>query len=361
MPNTRDRDTVNGTAVVLTNGQLATDDAKTAHGLIRGSRRFDIVGIIDPVSAGKDAGAVLDGRHRNIPVFSSIAAFVKETGGGADYAIVGVAIAGGMLPDTWHPCLLEAMEHGMSIINGMHQLLNDVPLFRKAAQEAGVDIVDIRKPRPAHRLHFWTGAIYDVRAPIVAVLGMDCAIGKRTTCRLLVDHCLADGIPAEMIYTGQTGWMQGAGYGFIFDATLNDFISGELEEAIVACDRQATPDLIVVEGQSGMRNPSGPCGAEFILSGNAKGVILQHAPFREHYKGLAHLGCRMNDVAEEIALIDMYGARVVAVTLNNEGGSKQALADYRNRLADRLELPVVQPLEDGMAPLMPAVRRFMDK
>ena len=35
-----------------------------------------------------------------------------------------------------------------------------------------------------------------------------------------------------MIYTGQTGWLQGGEYGFIFDSTLNDFVSGELENAI---------------------------------------------------------------------------------------------------------------------------------
>ena len=33
----------------------------------------------------------------------------------------------------------------------------------------------------------------------------------------------------EVIYTGQTGWLQGFRHGFIFDATLNDFVSGELE------------------------------------------------------------------------------------------------------------------------------------
>jgi hypothetical protein len=37
------------------------------------SRRFQILGIIDHVSAGKDAGTVLDGRARGIPVFASLA------------------------------------------------------------------------------------------------------------------------------------------------------------------------------------------------------------------------------------------------------------------------------------------------
>ena len=52
--------------------QQETADAKTAHGLIRGTDRFRIIGVIDPVSCGEDAGEVLDGYFRNIPVFDSI-------------------------------------------------------------------------------------------------------------------------------------------------------------------------------------------------------------------------------------------------------------------------------------------------
>ena len=59
--------------------------------------------------------------------------------------------------------------------------------------------------------------------PRVAVLGTDCALGKRTTSQLLVDACRERGLRAEMIYTGQTGWMQGTRHGFVLDATPNDW------------------------------------------------------------------------------------------------------------------------------------------
>ena len=58
-----------------------------------------------------------------------------------------------------------------------------------------------------------------------------------------------------MIYTGQTGWLQGGKYGFIFDSTLNDFVSGELEHAILTCYEETNPDVILIEGQSALRNP----------------------------------------------------------------------------------------------------------
>jgi uncharacterized NAD-dependent epimerase/dehydratase family protein len=190
---------------------------------------------------------------------------------------------------------------------------------------------------------------------------MDCAIGKRTTARIITEMCRQEGIRTEMIYTGQTGWLQGYRHGFIFDATLNDFVSGELEHAVVECDRQSSPDLILIEGQSGLRNPSGPCGSEIIVSANVNGVILQHAPFRKHYEDLEHLNCLLPEVKDEIELIRMYGAQTLAVALNGEGGTDEELSDYRQELAQRLQLPVVSPLHEGTADLLPVIRRFISQ
>jgi uncharacterized NAD-dependent epimerase/dehydratase family protein len=346
-------------ALILTNGLLATDDAKTAHGLIRRSNRFKIVGVIDPLNSGRDAGEVLDGRRRNIPVYASIAEFVEQTNLRPDYAIVGVALSGGKLPQDWHKILLEAIDNRINIISTMHHPLSEIPVLRDAARNKGVQIRDLRKPKPIEQLHFWNGGIYKVNTPKIAVLGMDCAIGKRTTCCLIEETCRKNGIRTEMIYTGQTGWLQGYRHGFIFDATLNDFVSGELEHAILECARQSSPDLILIEGQSGMRNPSGPCGSEIIVSANAKGIILQHAPFRTHYEELASLGCRLPDVADEIELIKMYGAKTLAVSLNGEGGTAEELIRYQDELAQRLGLPVIRPLQEGVEGLLPVIRRFI--
>ena len=70
-----------------------------------------------------------------------------------------------------------------------------------------------------------------------------------------VDALQKKGHSADMIYTGQTGWMQGWDYGFIFDSTVNDFVSGELEKSIVVCYKEKNPDFIIIEGQAALRNP----------------------------------------------------------------------------------------------------------
>ncbi len=328
--------------IILTNGLLDGRQAKTCHGILRGSQRFRAVAVIDYRFAGKDAGEVMDGRAIDVAVWASVADFFRSAPKERPlYCLVGVALAGGRLPDAFREQLLSALDHGLSLVNGLHTFLSDDPVFAARAAVRGLQLIDVRKPKPRHALRFWTGDIFAVREPIIAVLGLDCAIGKRTTARWLLDACKKAGIYAEMIYTGQTGWMQGIRHGFIFDSTLNDFISGEIEGAIISCSQNCKPDLIVVEGQSGLRNPSGPAGSEIILSGNARGIILQYAPARTYYEGSR---ITIPSIESEIALIRMYGAEVVAITLSEEGMDDEHAESAQVELAQRTGLPVFRPL-----------------
>ncbi|HYB52454.1 MAG TPA: DUF1611 domain-containing protein, partial [Thermoanaerobaculia bacterium] len=118
---------------------------------------------------------------------------------------------------------------------------------------------------------------------------------------------------------------------------------------------------IFLEGQSSLRNPSGPCGAEFIVSGGARSVILQHAPARVHFEGWEAEKLRIPPVAEEIELIGILGARVVALTLNSEGLGAEELRAARAKLERELSLPVVLPLEEGADRLVPVIRDVMRK
>jgi len=265
---------------------------------------------------GKDWGDMLDGKNGNCPVYADIDVAVNNIVG-IRYCIIGVATVGGVLPKHFLPIIESCMRKGISIVNGLHEFLNDMPSIVALAKENNVQLIDVRKPKARKDLHFWTGEIFSVTAPIIAVIGTDCALGKRTTCRLVKQACAAANINAQMIYTGQTGWLQGEQYGFVFDSTLNDFISGELEHAIVSCWKETNAHLLLIEGQSALRNPTGPCGSEMLVSGNAKNVILVHAPKRKYYEDVVEWG-EIHSVASEIELIKMYGSAVIAVALNTE-------------------------------------------
>lgn len=331
------------TAIVLTAGILNTPDAKTAHGLIRESNHFKIIGIVDELQAGKDAGEVLDGKHRGIPVFKTIeeALVLKPY-----YCVIGVATMGGIFPPAMIKQIKTAIESNISIVNGLHDYLSEREEMVALANQYKVKLIDVRKPKQRKDLHFWTGEVRSLKTPIIAILGTDCAVGKRTTTKLLVEACKQTGINAQMIYTGQTGWLQGGKYGFIFDSTLNDFVAGELENAILTCHKETQPDVILLEGQAALRNPSGPCGSELIISGNAKKVVLLHAPKRIYYDEHEPFG-KIPSLESEIDLIQMYGAEVIAVALNTENCTIKEARDYQQDYEVRLNIPVVLPLHEG--------------
>ncbi len=345
-------------AIVLTDGMLHEPEAKTAHGLIRGTERYEIVAVIDSVHAGKDAGEVLDGIYRNIPVFANAAdaiAAINEI----SYCIIGIATVGGVLPKHFIPIIESCISKHISIVNGLHDFLSNIPALDNLSKQYGVELIDVRKPKERKDLHFWNAQIFSVDAAIIAVIGTDCATGKRTTCRMTKQACIDAGINAQMVYTGQTGWLQGGQYGFIFDSTLNDFISGELEHAIVSCWKETKADLILIEGQSALRNPSGPCGSELLVSGNAMHVILVHAPKRKYYDHLKEWGA-IHALGSEIELIKLYGSKVIAVALNTEGCTEEEALGFQNKFESELQLPVLLPLQQGLERVVPVIKSLIN-
>lgn len=347
------------TAAVFTDEHFHTPNGKTAHGLVRGPSRFRIVAVVDRHSAGRDAGEVLDGQRRDIPIYANLNAMLRAFPEPPDFLVVGIATHGGVLPAAMKATLLDALRAGLSLVSGLHDFLCDDPSLVAAAKIAGEQLIDVRKPPPFHQLHFWTGAIRTVKAPRIAVLGTDCALGKRTTCHVVAKACRDAGIHAAIVHTGQTGWLQGIPHGFVLDSTPNDFVCGELEHAIVQCDKDLSPDVILLEGQSALRNPSGPCGAELILGGQASASILQHAPARRYYDGHEDAGIEIPPVPDEIALLRAYGTRVLGLTLNHEHLDANGRAAAKAKLERETSLPVVWPLLDGAAALVPAIREYI--
>jgi len=357
-------------AIILTSGLFDSHNAKTAFGLIRNSEQYEILSVIDQNFAGQDAGKLVDGQVLDIPIHATINEFLRarssrnnlalEESGHGVYAIIGIATQGGVIPEGLRIELLEALSSGMHVVNGLHHYLSDDPELVQRAEKNQAKLLDIRKPKSAKDHAFWTGNILNVRAPRIAMFGMDCALGKRTSSLWLRDACRKQSIRTEMIYTGQTGKLQGGRYGFILDSTLNDFVSGELEAAIFRCDQEENPDLMLLEGQSSLRNPSGPCGSEYLCSALAKGVILQYAPKQKYY--LTDDDRKlwpMPPIEEELELIRLYGSQTLAITLNSFELTKKELESEQQKLEERLSIPVVCPMEEGMERLVPVVQEFI--
>ena len=67
-----------GQAIVFCEGAFNTPNGKTAHGLVRRTRRYELLSIIDSNHAGSDAGEVLDGRPAGVPVVAFSAGGLVE-------------------------------------------------------------------------------------------------------------------------------------------------------------------------------------------------------------------------------------------------------------------------------------------
>ena len=106
----------------------------------------------------------------------------------------------------------------MNIISGLHEYLYDDSQIMKAAEIAKVKLFDMRKLIPSKDMEVFTGRVADISAIRIAILGTDCAIGKRTTATILEESLNKRGIKTILINTGQTALIQGGRYSIALDS-----------------------------------------------------------------------------------------------------------------------------------------------
>lgn len=346
-----------GNAIVYCEGAFNTTYGKTAHGLVRFTRRYRVLAVIDSRYAGEDAGAVLDGAPAGIPVMESLAAAVERFRGAAHPAscmVIGLATDGGVLDAAARAAVAEAIDAGLHVDSGLHDFITEDPSLTTAAAQRGVRLRDIRKPPPRGDLHFFSGRIETVASFRIAVLGTDSAVGKRTTAWRIADALSAAGVTTQMIGTGQTAWLQGVRYGIVMDTLINDFVSGEIEDAVWRAWEAERPRAMVLEGQGSLLNPAYPGGFELLAAGRPHAVVLQHAPARREYDGFP--GYPIHPIDHQIRAVEIVSGRpVVAITVNHEGLEAEAIADVCRKLTDATGLPAVDVLTQGAAGIVDVI------
>ncbi len=352
-----------GNALVYCEGAFNTANGKTAHGLVRFTRRYRVLSVIDSRYADQDAAAVLDGEPRGIPVYGSVQdAFESagRSGNSATHLVVGLAPDGGRLSASARQDVKLAVRLGLNVDCGLHDFLSEDPEISGLAASKGVVVRDVRKPPPRDKLHFFSGKIEEAAALKVALLGTDSAVGKRTTAWKLVQALQDAGVSAEMIGTGQTSWMQGAEYCIILDSLINDFVSGEIEHAVWTAWKEANPDVIVIEGQGSLMNPAYPGGFEILAAGRPDVVVLQHAPARKDYDGFP--GYPIHPLAKQIQAVELLsGKPVKAITVNHEGMDRDQVRQVCRSIQEETGLPAIDVLLDGAGALVEALSSHLNR
>lgn len=342
------------TAIVYCEANFGAIDGKTANGLIRHSEKYRILSVIDSEKAGLDSGTLLDDEANGIPVCRDLADALAQAGGVPDCFIYGMAPASGMLSAHERGLVLEAIGLGMDIVNGLHEFFNDDPEFTAARIANNVTILDVRKPRAKNDLRLFSGRINEVTCPRIAVLGTDCAIGKRTTATVLARAFNDAGLKAVLVGTGQTGLIQGARYGVAMDAVPSQFCAGELEAVIVEAFEAEQPDVIIVEGQGALSHPAFST-TSFILRGSCPdAVVLQHAPGRVTRCDFDRMA--MPSPAGEINMIETFSdTRVIGLTINHEHMSEIEVDAAIEVYESELGIPATDALSRSPARLLDMV------
>jgi uncharacterized NAD-dependent epimerase/dehydratase family protein len=351
-----------GNAIVYCDGAFNTPSGKTAHGLVRFTKRYRVLSVVDSRYAGRDAGEVLDSRENRIPIFGSLERAVKVADSHtrpATHFVVGLAPDGGRLTSKARQDAKTAISYGLNVDCGLHDYLSKDPEMIKLAAKFGVKIRDIRKPPPIQKLHFFSGKIEAVQALKIAVLGTDSAVGKRTTAWLIVNALRDMGLRIELIGTGQTAWMQGAKYVIIMDSLVNDFVAGEIEHAVWTAWNEEKPKIIVIEGQGSLMNPAYPGGFEILAAGRPDIVVLQHAPARIDYDGFP--GYRIQPLARQIEAIELLsGKPVVAVAINHENLPDEQIPLMCDAIEKTVGLPAFDILRDGPEGIVKLIKSYFD-
>jgi uncharacterized NAD-dependent epimerase/dehydratase family protein len=190
----------------------------------------------------------------------------------------------------------------------------------------------------------------------VLTVGTDCSVGKMFTSLALERELQSRGIPATFRATGQTGILI-AGVGICVDAVVADFISGATEQLAPAND---PGHWDIVEGQGSLSHPAFAGVSLGLLHGaQPDRLIVCHDPSRTAMRGAATYP--PPTIAETIALNELLGrrtnpdARVVGIAMNTKNLDAAAARELLGQTAEEHGMPAVDPVRDGVAPLVDAI------
>ena len=245
--------------------------SKTGNMLIR-YRPDEVVVVIDPEQAGKTANQVL-GWGGDIPC---VASFNDAKDFSPTHFVVGSAPPGGVLDDADRTEILEAIQYGCNIINGMHVFLNEDPELFGLADKNNAVLTDLRKPPSPP--NFPKGTWKNRTFPVLQVVGSDCDTGKMTTAWEITESLKKRNRKVEFIGTGQTGILL-SGKGIPIDAVVSDFMAGEIEYCLDQLPNDT--ELAIVEGQGALNNMDYSGVTLGLLHGSMPDfMIFTHEPER---------------------------------------------------------------------------------
>ena len=338
--------------LILADGLFGPEESKTANACIRYTPER-VAGVIDSRHAGKTTQQVI-GFGDQIPIVATLEDGLKLR---PNALVIGIAPAGGQLPDAWVDLLARAIENKLEVWSGLHTFIGDVPRLAALAAEHGVAIHDLR--RPPSKITVSNGRVRNIAATVVLTVGTDCNIGKMTTQLQLLGGIRERGIRTNFAATGQTGILI-EGRGIAVDAVVADFIGGAAERLVLECAEEA--DLVLVEGQGSIVHPSYSGVTYGLLHGS-----LPHAQIMCAQPSRTAINrCEWVKIPplvdfirlSEQAAAPLRPAPVIGVALNTYDLDDDTARRTIETVAKETGLPVTDPVRYATTPIVDAIERF---
>jgi len=324
-------------------GHLESDFGKMGFGAVRYLAN-DIVAVIDSTQAGREMSDFMN-TSRSIPV---VASFEESIALGAEVLLLGIAPVGGKIPDYWYETLDKAIDSGVSLINGLHDLL--APRYEGRLKQNW--IWDVRVPQfiPA----IGSARALEHQGKRILCVGTDNAVGKMTAGLELYRGLLKQNCSVGFVATGQIG-ITVTGTGIPLDAFKVDYATGAVETAVL---EHADKDYIVIEGQGSLLNPSstatlplmrGSCPTHLILCMRGDKTTLR-----------SNTQIKIPNLKAFIALNESLAsvcgtypdAKVVAIAVNTSMLSEADAQLVKERIMAESGAPTFDPVRDGVQGLI---------
>jgi uncharacterized NAD-dependent epimerase/dehydratase family protein len=258
--------------------------------------------------------------------------------------VVGVANAGGVLPDHWIRTIVAAIRAGMDIASGLHKRLEDVPEIADAAREHGRQLHNVRIPS----MSFSTGKGTKRPGLRLLTVGTDCSVGKKYAALALEKEMQAQGLDADFRATGQTGILI-SGRGVAVDAVVADFISGAAEWLTPDADPRHWD---VVEGQGSLFHPSFAGVTLGLLHGSQPDAfVVCHEPTRRTMRGVDFALPTIREVIEATLACGRLTnpeIRCVGLAVNTAALGEEEARRYLDELGEAEGLPASDPVRFGV-------------
>jgi uncharacterized NAD-dependent epimerase/dehydratase family protein len=339
---------LNQRVAILLHEQIKGTHGKTGLAILRYSEA-QIVAVIDREHPGQSL-TELTGIKRNVPIVSSVAASLQYK---PEVLVIGIAPKGGVLPDDyWHE-LKDAVAAGMSVVNGLHTPLGNIPEL-KSQLKPGQIIWDVRK-EPAN-ISIATGAARTLPCRRVLTVGTDMSVGKMSTSLELHHASRLRSRRSKFLATGQTGLML-EGDGVALDAVRVDYAAGAVEQMVMRYGKNY--DILYIEGQGSLLHPGSTATLPLIRGSQPTQMILVHRAGQTHVIDTVPIPPLSEVVKLYEAVAYAGGAfaptKVVGIALNtrhlDESAAKEAIAETMAKTG----LPCTDAVRFGAGLLLDAV------